>query len=189
MSFFDDCKKWNAWPDNEKSLDNFKTHILQEQNELQLQQQPAQTSGYASANAAQVQVQQDAVQWYQDAADALANPAMATSADRKAFENLSNTVANLTQQVKDKEAEIVSLKKKLTEHSNQNHNNNKHDQDSYCWTHGYLICAGCHYQAVLIQPHSHLNNSKNNLEVNLSKQSVNKHNSSLLLMIDSHHQQ
>ena len=45
-SFFDDCKKWNACTDNEKTWDNFKTHFLQVQNELQLQQQTAQTSGY-----------------------------------------------------------------------------------------------------------------------------------------------
>ena len=36
-----------------------------------------------------------------------------------------------------------------------------------------------------ITAHSHLNNSKNNLEVNLSKQSAKEHNLSLLLTIDS----
>ena len=48
---------------------------------------------------------------------------------------------------------------------------------------------GCQYQAALLQPHSCLNNRMNNQEVNLSEQSVKECKSSLLLMIDSHHQQ
>ena len=49
--------------------------------------------------------------------------------------------------------------------------------------------VGCQCRVALLQPHSHLNNRKNNLEVNLSEQSVKECNSSLLLTIDSHHQQ
>ena len=47
--------------------------------------------------------------------------------------------------------------------------------------------VGYHYQVALLQPHF-LNQKTNNPEVNLSEQSVKEHNSSLLLMIDSHHQ-
>ena len=50
--FFGNCKKWNAQPDSKQTWENSKTHFLQAQNELQLQQQTAQTSGYVSANAA-----------------------------------------------------------------------------------------------------------------------------------------
>ena len=46
-----------------------------------------------------------------------------------------------------------------------------------------------HYQAALLLPHFCLNEKMNNPEVNLSEQSVKECNSSLLLMIDSHHQQ
>ena len=49
--------------------------------------------------------------------------------------------------------------------------------------------VGCQYRAALLQPHSCLNNRMNNLEVNLSEQSVKECNPSLLLTIDSHHQQ
>ena len=42
--------------------------------------------------------------------------------------------------------------------------------------HPGVTFVGCHYQAALLQPHSHLNSSKNNLEVNLSKQSVKDQN-------------
>ena len=48
--------------------------------------------------------------------------------------------------------------------------------------------VGYHYQVALLQPHFCLNRKTNNPEVNLSEQSVKEHNSSLLLMIDSHHQ-
>ena len=64
-----------------------------------------------SANATHTHIKQDAVQCYQDTADALANLATATLANQKAFKNLSNTTANLTQQVKDKDTVIASLKK------------------------------------------------------------------------------
>ena len=40
-----------------------------------------------------------------------------------------------------------------------------------------------------ITAHSCLNNRMNSLEVNLSKQSAKEYNLSVLLMIDSHHQQ
>ena len=92
-----------------------------------------------SANAAHTQGPPDAFQGYQDAADTLANLDTATSADHKAFENLSNTVANLMKQVKDKDAEIASLKKCIDECINHSYNNNMCDQGSYCWMHGDLV--------------------------------------------------
>ena len=49
--------------------------------------------------------------------------------------------------------------------------------------------VGLHYQMALLQCHYHLNNHKDNSEAHLSEQSVKECNSSLLLMIDSHHQQ
>ena len=107
-TFFDDCKKCNAQPANGKTWDDFKTHFLQAQNELWLQQQTAQTSGYASANPSHTNIQQDAFQCYQDAADALANLATALWLTKRLLKNLSNTVTNLTQQVKDKDIEIAS---------------------------------------------------------------------------------
>ena len=50
-------------------------------------------------------------------------------------------------------------------------------------------CVGSHKQMALLQPHYHLNNHKDNLEVHLSKEAVKEQNLSLLLTIDSHHQQ
>ena len=49
--------------------------------------------------------------------------------------------------------------------------------------------VGYQYRVALLLPHSHLNNRKNNLGVNLSEQSVKECNSSVLLTIDYHHQQ
>ena len=50
-SFFEDCKKWKAHPNNKKAWDSFKTHFLQLQNKRWLQQQTTQMSGYMSTNA------------------------------------------------------------------------------------------------------------------------------------------
>ena len=108
---------------------------------LWLQQQTAQMSGYMSTNAALIQGPPDTFQCYQDAANALANLAMATSNDHKPFKNLSNTIAHLMRPVKDEDAEIVAPKKCINKCSNCNHKNNKHNQGTYCWMHGYLVQA------------------------------------------------
>ena len=61
--------------------------------------------------------------------------------------------------------------------------------DCSAWYPG--MTAGVYWMTVssdTITAHLHLNKRTNNLEVNLSKQSVKECNLTLLLMIDSHHQ-
>ena len=153
--FFDDCKTWNKKPIAEKTWANFKTHFLKAQQELRLQQQTSKQAGF-QANAVFSQKAK-----YDEATEALANLATATSSDRKAMETLTNTVANLTQQLQSKDAEIKQLKDKLR-------NNNRtrapaKDNGSYCWSHGYMVAKN-HTSASCRSPkegHKQENKKKN----------------------------
>ena len=97
---------------NEKTWEHFKTHFLEALAELCQQQQMLQQPGYQVNHINTVNDKN--IQQYQETAKALANLATATSGDHKALEQLSNTIANLTQQIKDKDTdkdtEISSLK-------------------------------------------------------------------------------
>lgn len=78
---------------------------------------------------------------FHEANEALINLANATSSDRKALETLTNTVANLTQQLKDKSDEIDKLKYQLKTKRPTKPNATRMDNGSYCRSHGYLIAA------------------------------------------------
>ena len=92
--FFDDCKAWNRLPANQKTMDNFKTTFQQAQRELSDQQRTAQQAGFHPPNPIGHPLQ--------ETAEALANLATATASDRKALQNLTNTVKELSNQIKSK---------------------------------------------------------------------------------------
>jgi len=132
--YFDDCKAWDARPAAEKTWNNFKTHFLAAQQQLRRQQQTTQQAGFHSANAATAHAR------YEEAAEALANLATATSADRKAMETLTNTIENLTQQLKTKDAELKKLQDQLGTKTPRIRPPRK-DNGSYCHTHGFLVAS------------------------------------------------
>ena len=85
---------------------------------------------------------------YEEQSVALANLATTTSSDRKALETLTNTVANLTSELKTKDTEIKSLKNQMQQNrgGDKDKENDRgksrftpQDMGSYCWSHGYLI--------------------------------------------------
>lgn len=132
--FFEDCKLWNRKPDADKTWVNFKTHFLEAQRELRLQQQTTKQAGYQANLSYQ---QENVEQQHRDTAEALANLATATSTDRQAFAALAVTNENLSQQLKEAMQEIKDLKAlvakgKRTPTMYRKNNN-------YCWTHGYRV--------------------------------------------------
>jgi hypothetical protein len=151
--YFDDCKTWNAKAAGDKTWDNFKTHFLEAQETLRLQQATSQQAGFHNANAAR-QHQGISHEMYEETAEALANLATATSSDRKALETLTNTVANLTQQVQEKDKRIKTLSDQIKNKTNQRERTPRQeptDNGSYCWSHGYKIhkdhnSANCRFQ-------------------------------------------
>lgn len=128
--FFDDCKVWNAKPPIDKNWPHFKTHFMEANRQLRMQQRTAQQAGYHAANAAYYPPSANQ-QLFDDTAEALANLATAAATDRQAFSQLTNTIAQLTEQIKEKDALIVKLQKAPAGRQRNNAN--------YCWTHGYLV--------------------------------------------------
>jgi hypothetical protein len=153
-SYFDECKTWNNKPAQDKNWDNFKTHFLAAQEMLRMQQATSAQQGFHGANSANgIQHNGISQEMYEDTANALANLAEATATDRKALENLTNTIANLTQQVSLKDREIQKLKDQLTKTGARNKREipERTDNGSYCWSHGYKVhakhdSANCRFQ-------------------------------------------
>ena len=97
--FFDDCKAWNRLPTNQKTMDNFKTTFQQAQRELRDQQSTAQQARF-QANGVWCQPTQDNDHPLQEMAEVLANLATTTASDCQALQNLTNTLKELSNQIK-----------------------------------------------------------------------------------------
>ena len=123
--YFDECKTWRQLPNNDKTWTQFKTHFLEAQKDLRLQQQTTQQAGFHANFASTHNANETAT--------ALANLAEATASDREAFAALVTTNSNLTKQLTEALEEIKKLKKRLNNRRAPEPNNN------YCWTHGYSV--------------------------------------------------
>ena len=124
-------------------MDNFKTTFQQAQRELHDQQRTAQQAGF-QANGIWCQPNTNNDHLLQETAEALANLATATASDRQALQNLTNTVKELSNQIKAKDKQIDELIKAMTRNSTGSTNKKstrweKKDCGSYCHTHGYLV--------------------------------------------------
>ena len=141
--FFDDCKAWNHLPANQKTMDNLRTTFQQAQWELRDQQRTAQQAGF-EANGIWCQPTTNNDHPLQETAEALANLATATASDRQALQNLTNTVKELSNQIKAKDKQIEDLIKAMNCKPTSGNNTKstrweKKDCGSYCHTHGYLV--------------------------------------------------
>lgn len=148
--YFDDCKNWNRKTEADRTWINFKSHFLEAQREVRLQQQTAKQAGFSTANA--LYANQD--NQYRETAEALANLATATSSDRQAFAALVVTNSQLSEQLTAALNEIRGLKKILTEKrpgQNNSNNRNTNPNQNYCWTHGFKV-ANSHTSASCKQP-------------------------------------
>ena len=100
--FFDNCKAWNRLPAKQKTMEHFKTTFQQAQRELRDQQRTAQQAGF-QANGIWCLPPNKNDHPLQETAEALANLATATASDRQALQNLTNTVKELSNQIKAKD--------------------------------------------------------------------------------------
>jgi hypothetical protein len=116
----------------------FKTHFLTAQHILPLQQKTSRQAGFQSHTANSVINQQQLVA---DTSKALCNLATATASDCKALETLTNTIVNLTQQLKDKDGIIKKLQQTSPTNSTKRPFTQE-DMGSYCHTHGYHVDKG-----------------------------------------------
>ena len=100
--FFDDCKAWNHLLALQKTMDNFKTTFQQAQWELHDQQRTAQQAGF-QANGIWCLPPPTNDHPLQETAEALANLATAMASDCQVLQNLTNTVKELSNQIKAKD--------------------------------------------------------------------------------------
>ena len=126
-----------------KTMDHFKTTFQQAQRELRDQQHTAQQAGF-QANGIWCQPNTNNDNPLQETAEALASLATATASDRQALQNLTNTVKELSNQIKAKDKQIDELIKAMNRNSTSSTNTKstwweKKDCGSYCHTHGYLV--------------------------------------------------
>ena len=136
-------------------MDHFKTTFQQAQREVRNQQRTAQQAGF-QANGIWCQPATSNDNPLQETAEALANLATATASDRQALQNLTNTVKELSNQIKAKRKQIDELIKAMNRTSTTGTNPKstrweKKDCGSYCHTHGYLV-GPKHTSATCRQP-------------------------------------
>jgi hypothetical protein len=141
------CHEWTRKADNDKTWQNFKTHFTEAANELREDQTTGQETGYhphPTANNAMAD-------FTQETAEAFANLATATAADRGMMADLMATNKTLLDQLSLLTQEVASLRNNQQGHNQrsnppaaQHGGNNgggrlrkRYHNQNYCWTHGF----------------------------------------------------
>ena len=166
--YFEDCKAWNANPNNEKTWTNFKAHFHRAQCLLCDQLCTTKQAGFTSNIA--IHPHNNETQPPPEYREALVNLATSTATDRELLTTLATTVANIndhiqklnkapiasvhnsettnstalssiTRSVSDLQQQLADLK-----HENEQLRNKcnrrpctRGDNGNYCWTHGYHV--------------------------------------------------
>ena len=141
--FFNDCKAWNHLCAKQKTMDNLKPTFQQAQRELCDRQRTAQQAGFQANGIWCLPTTKNGHPLHKTA-EALANLATSTASDCQALQNLTNTVIELSNQIKAKDRQIKDIIKAMNNKKTMGNNNRstrweKKDCGSYCHTHGYLV--------------------------------------------------
>ena len=163
--YFEDCKAWNAKPNNEKTWTNFKAHFQRAQRLLRDQLCTTKQAGFTSNFAMQGQTQPPP-----EYRDALVNLATSAAVDRELLNKLATTVASIndhinllnkppiasvtnsdattstalssvTGSIVDLQKQIADLQRENTQLRQQQPQRprTRRDNGNYCWTHGYRV--------------------------------------------------
>lgn len=150
--FQDSCRDWRKMQQANKTWPNFKTHFSEAHRDFkQLQNQSGTDSNpfhnqaanvtMHYANAAEEEVHVPSIS--NETAEALANLASATAADRSTVasltainEKLTNQLTQLTNQLAKAMDKIAEMEKLLSNKPSSSSNNTP---KSYCWTHGFRV--------------------------------------------------
>jgi hypothetical protein len=169
------CREWRGKVANDKTWANFKTHFTAAYNDLREATVATLGGGFHGANSA-------TGDYLTSTAEAFANLATATQADREAAACLITSNSTLTQQLAARDAKIRDLENTIKNLKNNTASNNGGStsnterrtgprpiritpNNNYCWTHGYQI-ANDHTSASCTKPregHQHdatVNNPK-----------------------------
>ena len=166
--YFEDCKAWNAKPNNEKTWTNFKTHFHCAQCLLRDQLCTTKEAGFTSNVA--ISTHPNETQPPPKYREALVNLATSAATDRKLLTTLATTVTNIndhiqklnkapiasvhnsettnstalssiTSSVSDLQQQLADLKRENEQLRNKHNRRPRTHQDNsnYCWTHGYRV--------------------------------------------------
>lgn len=142
------CREWRRRTEAEKTWGNFKLAFAEAHQDLRQVQATTQGAGYHGANAAMES-------FAHETADAFANLATATAADRHILAELTAANTALTSQLAAKEAELAQLRNAAPPRSGgrQSNRSNTHrtPNTNYCWTHGYKVGRN-HTSATCMHP-------------------------------------
>ena len=166
--YFEDCKAWNAKPNNEKTWTNFKAHFQRAQRLLRDQLRTTKQAGFTGNLA--IHHSANNTQPPPEYRDALVNLATSAAADRDLLTKLATTVANIndhihhlnkppltsvtnsdattatalssiTSSVTDLQQQVADLKREndqLRQRQPQRPRTRR-DNGNYCWTDGYRV--------------------------------------------------
>ena len=120
--FFNDCKAWNHLCAKQKTMDNLKTTFQQAQRELCDRQRTAQQAGFQANGIWCLPTSKNGHPLHKTA-EALANLATSTASDCQALQNLTNTVIELSNQIKAKDRQIKDIIKAMNNKKTMGNNN------------------------------------------------------------------
>ena len=140
------CREWRKRPPAEHTWLNFKTDFAEAHRDYRLSVSSTQAQGYHGANAI-------TENFLSDTADAFANLATATTADRTMLAELSKSNTELLKQLSTKDTTIARLQAQLQQQrSNRTPGAGRgtgskrpdsairrNTNDNYCWTHGWDV--------------------------------------------------
>ena len=166
--YFEDCKAWNAKPNDDKTWTTFKMHFHRAQRLLHDQLRTTKQAGFTSNVA--IHHHPNVTQPPPEYREALVNLTTSAAADRKLLTTLATTVANIndhiqhlnkppvasvnnsettnstalssiTSSVTDLQQQLADLKCEYEQlHNKQTrHPRTRHDNRNYCWTHGHRV--------------------------------------------------
>ena len=166
--YFEDCKAWNAKPNNEKTWTNFKTHFQRTQRLLRDQLRTTKQAGFTGNLA--THHNPNNTQPPPEYRDALVNLATSAAADRDLLTKLATTIANIndhihhlnkppiasvtnnddttatalssiTSSVTDLQQQGADLKRENEQlrQRQPRRPRTRRDNGNYCWTHGHRV--------------------------------------------------
>ena len=137
--FAEDYKLWRRRAAGDKNWQQFKTYFIMDHQELRESQKTLQGAGYHATNNTFVQTSDDS-DLKQETADAIANLATATAADRATVATLIHTNSKLTQEliiINPKLVIALETNKRLTAKIGSSSTKQKKKGPYYCYTCGY----------------------------------------------------
>ena len=137
--FAEDCRKWTAKPEPEKTWTNFKTHFLDAQEQFRLQQ-TAKHSGYLG-----YLLDQQLNEKCMPILEAANSIVTASTAREEELSTLSATHTAYSAQQSKLTDIIETLRKEvaeLKEQTKKTRNTRRLNPNGYCWSHGYKVGPG-----------------------------------------------